>query len=578
MSQRIKISQVLKSQIPTYVREEYPLFEEFLQQYYTGQEYPGGPYDLIQNIDKYVKLDELTDCTESAILQGDIGFGDRTIRINPSTSYTGTNGFPDAYGLLKIDDEIITYTGKTRFSFTGCVRGFSGISGYRDQDKMGDLTFESTNISKHTSGATIHNLSSLFLKELLLKLKHQLLPGLENKKFDYSVNENIFIQNSRDFYSSKGTEVGFELLFKLLYGEKVEILTPKDFLFTPSNSNYETFDEVILEVISGNPDKLSLSTLCQDPYEDVIGEAFAPITGVEKIDDSDTGEIYYKAKLDSGLGSNRDSGLKSSIYGDFKVHPQTRVIGNIESGATTITVDSTIGFPEKGEIYVTYDNLSNGVVSYKMKSLNQFFGCRNVSSKILDATPVSINTFAYAKSGDDTIKVRIHSIPEKVEFTDDTYGYHKNLSVKFKHLGYYEEDFKNDNWIYNTSPSFDIKNIDLIAEFDNSYQIILKNSHNFAVNDQFEVISTSQEIVSGKITDIISEKVISVRCNSSLDANYVKIKRNILKYDDDYITNVQNLYKHNEEEEYLIASSSIPSNLRENADRKLHFSGNFHHI
>ena len=575
MSQRIKISQVLKSQIPTYVREEYPLFEDFLHQYYTGQEYPGGPYDLIQNIDKYVKLDELTNCAESAILQGDIGFGDRTIRINPSTSYTGTNGFPDSYGLLKIDDEIITYTGKTRFSFTGCVRGFSGISGYRDQDKMGDLTFESTNISKHTSGATIHNLSSLFLKELLLKLKHQLLPGLENKKFDYSVDENIFIQNSRDFYSSKGTEVGFELLFKLLYGEKVEILTPKDFLFTPSNSNYETFDEVILEVISGNPDKLSLSTLCQDPYEDVIGEAFAPITGVEKIDDSDTGEIYYKAKLDSGLGSNRDSGLKSSIYGDFKVHPQTRVIGNIESGATTITVDSTIGFPEKGEIYVTYDNLSNGVVSYKTKSLNQFFGCRNVSSKILDATPVSINTFAYAKSGDDIIKVRIHSIPEKVEFTDDTYGYHKNLPVKFKHLGYYEEDFKNDNWIYNTSPSFDIKNIDVIAEFDNSYQIILKNSHNFAVNDQFEVISTTQEIVSGKITDIISEKVISVRCNSSLDSNYVKIKRNILKYDDDYITNVQNLYKHNEEEEYLIASSSIPSNLRENAKRKLYFSGNF---
>ena len=69
--------------------------------------------------------------------------------------------------------------------------------------------------------------------------------------------------------------------------------------------------------------------------------------------------------------------------------------------------------------------------------------------------------------------------------------------------------------------------------------------------------------------------MISIRCNSSLDANYVKIKRNILKYDDDYITNVQNLYKHNEEEEYLIASSSIPSNLRENADRKLHFSGNF---
>ena len=32
--------------------------------------------------------------------------------------------------LLKIDDEIISYTGITTTSFTGCIRGFSGITGY----------------------------------------------------------------------------------------------------------------------------------------------------------------------------------------------------------------------------------------------------------------------------------------------------------------------------------------------------------------------------------------------------------------------------------------------------------------
>ena len=31
---------------------------------------------------------------------------------------------------LKIDDEIISYTGITSTSFTGCIRGFSGITGY----------------------------------------------------------------------------------------------------------------------------------------------------------------------------------------------------------------------------------------------------------------------------------------------------------------------------------------------------------------------------------------------------------------------------------------------------------------
>ena len=35
--------------------------------------------------------------------------------------------------LLKIDDEIISYTGKTDYSFTGCIRGFVGITSYRSE-------------------------------------------------------------------------------------------------------------------------------------------------------------------------------------------------------------------------------------------------------------------------------------------------------------------------------------------------------------------------------------------------------------------------------------------------------------
>ena len=34
------------------------------------------------------------------------------------------------YGLKSSDEEIISYTGITSTTFTGCIRGFSGISGY----------------------------------------------------------------------------------------------------------------------------------------------------------------------------------------------------------------------------------------------------------------------------------------------------------------------------------------------------------------------------------------------------------------------------------------------------------------
>ena len=80
------------------------------------KKYQGGPVDLIQNIDKYIKLDETTNLNESVVLNGDIEFDAETINVDPDIS-NWNNGFPDSYGLLQIDDEVITYTGKTEFFF-----------------------------------------------------------------------------------------------------------------------------------------------------------------------------------------------------------------------------------------------------------------------------------------------------------------------------------------------------------------------------------------------------------------------------------------------------------------------------
>ena len=139
--QRVLFSNVVQNQVPAYVREDFPLLVDFLKQYYIGQEYQGGPVDLIQNIDKYIKLNENTNLVDSVILGSDIGFNDSTISVDLTKSPTGTVGFPDTYGILKIDDEIITYTGKTSSSFTGCIRGFSGITSYKTENNPEQLVF-----------------------------------------------------------------------------------------------------------------------------------------------------------------------------------------------------------------------------------------------------------------------------------------------------------------------------------------------------------------------------------------------------------------------------------------------------
>ena len=65
---RVQFNTIVSNQLPAYVREDFPLISELLKQYYLGQEYQGGPVDLIQNIDRYIKLDNNTNLSESVIL------------------------------------------------------------------------------------------------------------------------------------------------------------------------------------------------------------------------------------------------------------------------------------------------------------------------------------------------------------------------------------------------------------------------------------------------------------------------------------------------------------------------------
>ena len=92
---RVKLNQIVKSQVPSYVQEDFRLLGEFLKNYYLGQEYQGGPVDLIQNIDSYIKLSENGNLIKSTTTSKYIDVGDETIFVS------NTQGFPKNYGLYE---------------------------------------------------------------------------------------------------------------------------------------------------------------------------------------------------------------------------------------------------------------------------------------------------------------------------------------------------------------------------------------------------------------------------------------------------------------------------------------------
>ncbi len=50
---RVKVNQIIESQLPSYVSVETPKAIDFLKQYYKSQDSQGSPADLIDNLDQY---------------------------------------------------------------------------------------------------------------------------------------------------------------------------------------------------------------------------------------------------------------------------------------------------------------------------------------------------------------------------------------------------------------------------------------------------------------------------------------------------------------------------------------------
>ena len=563
---RIKVNTIIENQLPEFVLADFPNAVEFFKQYYISQEFQGGPSDLINNLDQYLKVDNLV----PEVIVGVTSISSAVNTTDTTISVPSTKGFPDEYGLLKINDEIITYTGITSTSFTGCIRGFSGITGYSvgvsssliDVNKE-KLTFEDTLSSNHESGDTVTNLSVLFIQEFYKKLKKTFLPGLENNDFTSDLDVGNFVKFARSFYQSKGIEESIRILFKVLYGVEAKILDLENNLIKPSSSEFIRREVIVAEVVSsGEPQNLVGQTI----FKSNDLNTSASVSEVEIF--TRDSKSYYKLSLFVGF-NDRDL-----IQGIFTIPGKTKALFNSQVNANVISVDSTVGFGTTGTVIS-----GSNIIDYTSKTINQFFGCSGINVGINTSDDIRSNEtiFGYENGNlSKRVDLRITGVLSELVTESDINLVNEGENLFVKNVGEkinnnnanYKEIFAN-SWKYNTSSRFQV-------EGQGPYTLktpIDKSS--LKVGDEFVILKRNEQVIIGSFNvksidttlntiDVENQNLtIPFQSNENYDIRRVIQKANstgveIQAGNETLISDVLNVYNDSNIDGY-VASNSLPS-------------------
>ena len=601
---KVKVQQIISNQLPEFLLSESPNSVDFFKQYYISQEYQGGPIDISDNLDEYLRVDNLT----SDVVKGNTTLSAGITTESTTITVANTKGYPDHYGLLKINNEIITYTGLTTNTFTGCIRGFSGITSYHAKLNEEELVFSTSEVSSHNEGENVENLSALFLKEFFKKLKFTLVPGMDGVDFKEGINVGNFIKEARSLYESKGTPESFRILFNVLYGETPKIINLEDYLIKPSSAEYVRREVIIAEAISGEPKDLIGQTIYKlnDLTTNASISEVEPFTRVGVA--LTTNQQYYKISL--FLGPNDK---ETSIQGTFSITPASKCTETVAIGASVISVDSTIGFGATGLLSKSGTIISgiNTNINYTHKSLNQFFGCTGIDNEIESGDTIRNDDIYFGYANGDVnkkVELRLTGVLSKFDQISKSVDIDENQIISVKNLGdliknptrdrTYKEILAN-SWIYNTSVRYKIDEgaggdttLKFFADIDRSslklgdYVEILRRGSNSVISGDTSTVSVT-EIVGQNKNNWWDKKCNEINISPKIPdgtIGYLDLRRklsspisdNVLLSSPNIISDVQNFYVDGTEEFY-IASNSLPTgnitgvstNYRHNIDTRI---------
>ena len=447
--------------------------------------------------------------------------------------------------------------------FKNCKRGVSGVSSY---DIRGNQVFtnEAQSIqSSHEVGTSIENLDSLFAKTLYERFVNQFLPDAD---IDYTtINAPQIVKTIKDFYVSKGTKTATEYLFKILFSENVDVSYPKDELIKPSAATWSVDTIIRVELISGNPVDILDSQLFQyaDAVDTTVGNAVCLVENVIAINTGD--RTIYELSIS-----------EETLEGKFSIPYKTTLVEPLTTTESIITVDSTIGWPERNGIIIMGDSER---IQYKEKSLNQFIECTRSKNGIVEdwdsGTPIYSDIFCYINRGLDTeVKLRVLGIAEATGtvLTDTGSYYLPSDKLNVASLGSSSTDQRVTSWLYNVKKLISVNNIEPGGLNNQTATVYTTNNHGLLVGDSVTIYGANPTIFNGtfSVTSRISATVFSYQIsapapNSPQGNILMSVDLNKGKSDEESInnsiaqftTNVQNTF-FNSNYSY-IATTGIPN-------------------
>ena len=371
-----KISSFIEDKFPEFVRNDHPVFVEFLRLYYQFMESAKITMIKVQTHDTLLLENLLTDNfllleDGTKIVGEDSVYGtflkDETVTGLTSGAVATVLAEDNSNSVLYVEHNRFLQVGEVIEGSTSKARGT--ISKYQGNPVQNiQQLLEYANID-----TTLTDFLDQFRDTYLTAVPNTVAPG---------VSKRNLVKSVRDLYRAKGTKEGHNAFFRMMFGETPEIFYPTDNLLKVSAGEWTSNTVIRIVASANNPSNLVGQVITQK-VDETIGAtaASATVEGTLQMQEGETTVYELILNLDSIDGSFVQGAEISGIDNSDVDVAITGIVQAIISGSEVST---------SGSFYTTGDAITVTSVEGKEASIEIVdVGSGEVEEIIIDSPGIN---------------------------------------------------------------------------------------------------------------------------------------------------------------------------------------------